>query len=506
MKILFVLLHPGHTRFYLGTIKLLVERGHQVHLGFNHSQFPDRQKDINADIDLTGLSKGYQSITYDTAPIREDIWHLFAWGIRTVQDYLRYFNPIYENSPKLKGRIEEQIPTVIRSIVSNLIGNGRNYNRIKTLMKLLKFLETVIPDAKQINQFIKQVNPDVLLVSPLVDFGSYQVDYIKNAKHLGIINALCVGSWDNLTNKGLIRVEPDKVIVWNEIQKDEAINLHEIDPSRVVVTGAQVFDDWFVRKPSTTYEEFCKAVGLDYRKPFVLYLCSSPFIASKKEVNFVEEWIKSTRNSPYENLNQVGILIRPHPIITKQWENADFSRYGNVAIWPRKGAMAISDDAKTEFFDSIYHCKATIGINTSALIEAGIIGRPVYTILAPEFYDTQEGTIHFHYLVKGGLLHISKDFKEHFEQLGQALKENTEIPARLNEFIRNFIRPKGINLPCTPILANAIEELGNSTKNQPQIAPIWAYPVRLLVFPLLLCLLLARKLLSKESEHGEQKS
>ena len=35
--------------------------------------------------------------------------------------------------------------------------------------------------------------------------------------------ALPVLSWDNLTNKGLIRVQPDQVFVWNEAQKAEAV-------------------------------------------------------------------------------------------------------------------------------------------------------------------------------------------------------------------------------------------------------------------------------------------
>jgi hypothetical protein len=39
-----------------------------------------------------------------------------------------------------------------------------------------------------------------------------------------------------------------------------------------------------------------------------------------------------------------------------------------------------------------------MGINTSAQIEAGLIGRPVYTVLLPEFWDNQEGTLHFAYL------------------------------------------------------------------------------------------------------------
>ena len=70
----------------------------------------------------------------------------------------------------------------------------------------------------------------MLLVTPLVDIGSDQVDYVKAAQRLGIRSALPVLSWDNLTNKGLIRVQPDRVYVWNEAQKAEAVAMHDADP------------------------------------------------------------------------------------------------------------------------------------------------------------------------------------------------------------------------------------------------------------------------------------
>ena len=75
-------------------------------------------------------------------------------------------------------------------------------------------------------------------VTPLVEPGSIQVDYIKSAGALGIPSALCVASWDNLTNKGSVRVAPDRVFVWNEAQKREAVDMHGIAASDVVVTGA----------------------------------------------------------------------------------------------------------------------------------------------------------------------------------------------------------------------------------------------------------------------------
>ena len=53
-----------------------------------------------------------------------------------------------------------------------------------------------------------------------------------------------------LTNRGLIRVTPDRVLVWNDIQKQETTELHEVPAERVVITGAPRFDEFFAMQPS----------------------------------------------------------------------------------------------------------------------------------------------------------------------------------------------------------------------------------------------------------------
>ena len=90
----------------------------------------------------------------------------------------------------------------------------------------------------RITEFIQEHDPDVLLVSPLIDLASPLVDYLKAARSLGLRTGICVASWDNLTSKGLLRFVPERVFVWNEAQREEAVSLHGIPPDRVVATGA----------------------------------------------------------------------------------------------------------------------------------------------------------------------------------------------------------------------------------------------------------------------------
>jgi len=153
----------------------------------------------------------------------------------------------------------------------------------------------------------------VVLLTPLVNLGSSQLEVLRSARALGLKTALCVGSWDHLSSKALIRDIPDRILVWNETQKAEAVTLHRVPADRVVVTGAQCYDQWFNRRPSRARDEFCEYVGLDPARPFILYVCSSLFKNTANEAAFVERWIQQVRSSADPMLREAGILIRPHP-------------------------------------------------------------------------------------------------------------------------------------------------------------------------------------------------
>ena len=260
-----------------------------------------------------------------------------------------------------------------------------------------------------------------MLVTPLIDLGSRQADWLRGAKRLGIRTGFPVFSWDNLTNKGLVRDEPDLTLVWNDLQAREAEELHGISPARIRITGAPVADPWFDWRPSRSREELCAEVGLDPSQPIVLYLCSSEFVAPN-EVEFVPRWLERLR-SHGGPLAEAGYLIRPYPDTAQRWVAAGLDG-PQVRVWPRFGEAPRDDTSRRDYFDSIYHASAVVGINTTAQIESAIVGRPVHTMLADEFRDTQQGTLHFRYLDADdfGLLHVGRTWDEHAAQLEASIR------------------------------------------------------------------------------------
>ena len=102
-----------------------------------------------------------------------------------------------------------------------------------------------------------------------------------------------------------------------------------------------------------------------------------------------------------------------------------------------------------------------MGINTSAMIEAAIVNRPVFTVLDAQFTLTQEGTLHFRHIAdaRGGMLHVAKSLDAHVRQLGAALHSDKHWRERNRRFVEMFVRPHGIHNAVTPRLADAIEQV-----------------------------------------------
>jgi hypothetical protein len=452
LKILFSATHLGFLRNFQSTIRLLAERGHELHLLAERRDAIDGQK--MADI----LAADHPSITFELLPTtRYRLWYSLATGVRAALDYWRYLDPRWNDSAKLRARAADQAPAF--AIAAGRMPVLRTRAGLVVLHRLFRAIERVMPPPTEVADVFRRISPDLLLVTPLLYFRSHQVDHVRCARQLGIKSVLGVGSWDHLTTKGLIHEVPDRVLVWNEAQKQEAVELHDVPAGRVCVTGAQAYDHWFATRPTLDRGAFCAKVGLGSQRAFLLYVCSSPFI-TPFEVSFVRRWITAIRGSSDPRLRRIGVLVRPHPQNAAQWEHVDLAgEFDDVALWPKTGANPIGGVARSDYFDSIYHCEGVVGVNTSAMVESGIIGRPVYSVIAEEFAATQEGTLHFQHLkrVGGGLLHLAADFNEHLAQLTSLCANSDAARQGARLFVQAFIRPHGLDSAATPRVVEDIE-------------------------------------------------
>jgi hypothetical protein len=452
VKILFVARHFTYFRNYESVIAALAQRGHQIHLAAERDEY------LGGRAMVERLVAEYPaSVSFGWIPDREDLWTTFVTKLRMTLDYLRYLEPAYSSTPKLRARAKERVPRLglwLLAIAGTRTPPGR-----RMLKAALASCERAVPRSRRIDAYLSEHSPDIVLFTPLLGVViSPQLDYLESAKALGVPTALCVWSWDHLSSKAILRNIPDRVFVWNDVQRQEAVTMHHVPAERIVVTGAQCFDQWFDRRPSLDRTAFCASLGLPDR-PYLLYVCSALFQGSVNEAQFVRRWIRELRSSGVEPLASTPILVRPHPARMNEWDDIDLSSEAAVAVW---GRNPVDPEARDGYYNSLYHSAAVVGLNTSAFLEGAIVGRSIFATLLPEHHENQQGTIHFHYLmtVGAGLLHTANTVSEHFEQVNAALVANEQTCVRSRTFVEAFIRPHGIDVAATPIFVREVEKLG----------------------------------------------
>ena len=332
MKILFSVSSFGFLRNFQSTIRLLAERGHAIHLIAERTDAIDGQKMVDS------LKADHPSIEYEFVPSsRHRLWYALGTGVRAALDYWRYLDaalgslaeaaaPRRRTGARLCGGRSASLPVL-----------GTRAGRA-LLIRLFHAIDRVLPPPAEVTDVFRRIQPDLMLLTPLLYFRSHQVDHVRSAR----------AARDQIDSRRRQLGSPD----------DEGTHSRSARPRARLERGAEARGDRAARRARRSRARDRRAgvrplvldaaVGRSGRRsagryssipsrPFLLYLCSSPFIAPQ-EVGFVRRWIAAIRASADPRLRTAGLLVRPHPQNWRQWQDVDLAaEFDNVAFWPKTG-------------------------------------------------------------------------------------------------------------------------------------------------------------------------
>ncbi len=181
MKILFSMRHSGALRNFASTISELASRGHDVHLAF---MMQDKLGDGRL---LWELSNDYVNVTYGElgkkTPWR--FWLGLARGVRAAADYVRYGTPEYKRCARA-ARARGEPCAGDRCAASWRCRWCARAPGCASSPPRSTPSNAPFPTDRFIADLIAEQKPDCVLVTPLVDIGSDQVEYVKATKSLGM--------------------------------------------------------------------------------------------------------------------------------------------------------------------------------------------------------------------------------------------------------------------------------------------------------------------------------
>lgn len=210
---------------------------------------------------------------------------------------------------------------------------------------------------------------------------------LLSAARRGVPTMVLVASWDNLTTSGFFPVELERLTVWNELMRAQAVEVHGIPPERVEVTGAPQHD---VYAPGAFRDrrEFLEALELDPARPVVVY-------ATGTEGSIPDEpgIVRQVVDRLVEEIPGVQVLVRLH-----QLDRRD--RYGDLEGRPgvvveeagRAGPLGFADRdfdrAQLErLADTLRHADVVLNFASSISVDSAAVGTPVVVV----DFDAAEG-------------------------------------------------------------------------------------------------------------------
>lgn len=217
---------------------------------------------------------------------------------------------------------------------------------------------------------------------------------LLSAARRGVPTMVLVSSWDNLTTSGFFAVDVDRITVWNEIMKEQAVAIHGLAPERVSVTGAPQHDLYARERGFKEREEFFHGLGLDASRPVIVYTTGTEGTIPREPEVVARLW-----DALHAALgDEAQLLVRVHQLDAVERYATLQGRPGvafDHAGRPTVGSYHDRDfdrAALEHLADTLRHADVVVNAASSISIDAAAVGTPVVCV----DYDAQPGVPYHH--------------------------------------------------------------------------------------------------------------
>ena len=256
----------------------------------------------------------------------------------------------------------------------------------------------VFPPPDQYLDYFKEHKPSLFLSTHAHLPAESQL--ISAAHRCGIPTLGIVRSWDNVY-KG-IRSRPQKIAVWNEINKQELIALEGYAEKDIALVGPAQFDLYFDPHHRWSREETAAAFNLDPERPIIVFATLGYFFPGFDETCWMDVLVDMLDQGEIPGAPQ--IICRLHP-----WSRLEhFQKYqshDDITLsyvdkyWPAL-TWYMDDKDMIKMGNMLAHCDLVITPGSTVTLEAAIFDKPtIVPIFHP--YQTKRAQQYFSTWVMG---------------------------------------------------------------------------------------------------------
>ncbi len=261
--------------------------------------------------------------------------------------------------------------------------------------------------------------------------------YLTAARRLSLPVAAYVFSWDHTVGKGVISPHCARYIVQNQTMEDDLRRYHDIDPSRVVVTGWPQTDVFHRRRSRADYDALVRAFGLDPARPVVLFMGNTPTNApyEGRLVERVVAWWEDTARDRFQ------VIFRPHPR-DRDWKERYSRAQGREGLCVQQPSFTDLDQLAV----LLQHVDVAVANAGTVFLDALINDRPAVCVLYDEGAPPGESWAaknvlgkHYEELVASRAFYRAETFEEVVDGLERALAAPDELAGARRAVVREVV-------------------------------------------------------------------
>jgi hypothetical protein len=225
----------------------------------------------------------------------------------------------------------------------------------------------------------------VMLVTSSPGLILSEVPLLRTAVRRGVFAMAIDPSWDNFTNKLLPVRRVNRLVVWNDIMKEQAVGLHGYRPEEVRVAGVPQWDHYFRDAVPCTRDVFFRRIGADPAKKLVT-LTTTPRELYPHHDHVLRVLLRAIaeRRWGYD----VQVLVRLHPR-DEMRHYAEFEGARDVILEKpfrptvRAGdglAVDVTSESQKHLAATLRYSDVIVNVASTIAIEGAIFDTPVVNI------------------------------------------------------------------------------------------------------------------------------
>jgi hypothetical protein len=285
---------------------------------------------------------------------------------------------------------------------------------LEKINKLIHFLYKKLTPAKLYIEVFEKYKPSQVIVTRVLNFSD---DYpvMRTALKFNVPVIALVSSWDNLTSKAFFPFSLDKLVVWNVVMKNEAIDLFQYPESDIFSSGIPRYDALLNNKLWKTKEKFFESVGAKSNKKLITYATGSKTTGRTKvdpktpELEIVKYLAQCINTNKISNSQ---LLVRLHP----QANSEEYKILLNI-----ENVILQVPGRRSSFQDRLFSCSDDIELGELMKYSDVVINMASTITIDAALFDTPIICINFDFFGKRELKYSAKKFYlfDHYAKLAQ---------------------------------------------------------------------------------------